>query len=58
MWIVWKKVSDAIHGIPCVKNISDDVCVGGVDNDDHDRHLGQLFRQLQESGFTINLLKQ
>ena len=55
--IFQKKVSDSIRGIPCVKNISDDIYVGGVDNDDHDRHLEQLFRQLQESGFTINLPK-
>ena len=52
-----KKVSDAIRGIPCLKNISDDIYIGGVDNDDHDQHLEQLFRQLQENGLTINLQK-
>ena len=41
-----KKVSEAIRGIPCVKNISDDIYIGGVDNHDHDQHLEQLFRQL------------
>ena len=50
-----QKVSEAIRGIPCVKNISDDIYIGGVDN--HDQHLEQLFRQLQENGLTINLQK-
>ena len=53
--IFQKKVSDAIRGIPCVKNISDDIYVGGADKDTHDQHLRQVFRQLQESGLTINL---
>ena len=56
--IFQKKVSDAIRGIPCVKNISDDIYGGGVDNEDHDRHLDQLFRKLQEYGLTINLPKR
>ena len=55
--IFQKKVGDAIRGIPCVKNISDDIYVGGADKDTHDRHLRQVFRQLQESGLTINLPK-
>ena len=49
------QVSDLIRGIPCVKNISDDVYVGGIDSDTHDQHLRQVFRQLQENGLTINL---
>ena len=52
-----KKVGDTIRGIPCVKNTSDDIYVGGADKDTHDRHLRQVFRQLQESGLTINLPK-
>ncbi|PFX13049.1 Pol polyprotein [Stylophora pistillata] len=39
--IFQKKVSDAICGIPGVKNISDDIYVGGVDQDDHDRRIKQ-----------------
>ena len=31
-----KKVSDTTNGIPCVKNISDDIYVGGTDKDTHD----------------------
>ena len=31
--------------------------MGGVDNDDHDQHLEQLFRHFQENGLTINLQK-
>ncbi|CAB4034151.1 Pol poly, partial [Paramuricea clavata] len=38
--IFQKKVSDAVRGIPCVKNISDDIYIGGIDNDDHDRQKG------------------
>ena len=52
-----KKVSDAIRGIPCVKNISDDIYIGGIDNDTHDQHLRQVFHQLYKNGLTINLPK-
>ena len=52
-----KKVSDAIRGIPCVKNISDDIYIGGVDQEAHDRHLKQVFYQLHDNGLTINLPK-
>ena len=55
--IFQKKVGDAIRGIPCVKNISDDIYVGGADKNTHDRHLRQVFLLLQESGLTINLPK-
>ncbi|KAL9956135.1 hypothetical protein ACROYT_G037569 [Oculina patagonica] len=55
--IFQKKVSDAIQGIPCVKNISDDIYVGGIDKDTHDHHLPQVFHQLHENGLTINLPK-
>lgn len=55
--IFQKKVSDAIQGIPCVKNISDDIYVGGIDKDTHDQHLRQVFHQLHENGLTINLPK-
>ena len=52
-----KKVSDALNGIPCVKNISDDIYVGGTDKDTHDYHLKQVFHRLHETGPTINLPK-
>ena len=55
--IFQKKVSDAIRGIPCVKNISDDIYIGGIDNDTHDQYLRQVFSQLHPNGFTINLTK-
>jgi len=51
-----KKVSDTINGIPCVKNISDDIYVGGPDKDTH-QHLKQVFHRLHENGLTINLPK-
>jgi len=37
--IFQRKVSDAICGIPCIKNTSDDIYVGDRDNDTHDLHL-------------------
>ena len=52
-----KKVSDILNGIPCVKNISDDIYVGGTDKDTHDCHLKQVFHRLHENGLTINLPK-
>ena len=55
--IFQKKVSATINGIPCVKNISDDIYVGGTDKDTHDQHLKQVFRRLHENGMTINLPK-
>ena len=39
------------------KNISDDIYVGGVNNDTHDLHLKQVFHQFYENWLTINLLK-
>ena len=53
--IFQKKVSDAICGIPCVKNISDGIYFGGIDNDTHDQHLKEVFRRLHENGLTIHL---
>ena len=55
--IVQKKVGDAIRGIPCVKNISDDIYIGAANEEDHDRHLKQVFHQFHENGLTINLPK-
>ena len=52
-----KKVSDAIRGISCVKNISDDIYIGGIDNDTHDQHLRQVFPHLHKNGLTIHLPK-
>ena len=50
-------MSDILNGIPCVKNISDDIYVGGTDKDTHDFHLKQVFHRLHENGLTINLPK-
>ena len=52
-----KKVRDTVVGIPFVKNISDDIYVGGTENATHDQHLKQMFRRLHENGLTINLPK-
>lgn len=53
--IFQKKVSDTINGIPCVKNISDGIYVGGKDKNTHDQHLKQVSCRLQENAVTINL---
>ena len=50
-------MSDILNGIPCVKNISNDIYVGGTDKDTHDCHLKQVFHRLHENGLTINLPK-
>ena len=50
-------MSDTLNGIPCVKNISDDIYVGGADKDTPDYHLNLLFHRLHENGLTINLPK-
>ena len=52
-----KKVSDTINSFPWVKNISDDLYVGGTDKDTRDQHLKQVFCKLHVNGLTINLLK-
>ena len=52
--IFQKIISDVIQGIPRVKNISDDIYIGGFDNDDHDKNLVEVFRRLSENNLTIN----
>ena len=52
-----KKISDVIQGISGVRNISDDIYVGGATMEEHDRRLEQVLRQLDGNGLTINLAK-
>ena len=51
------EVSDTINGIPCAKNISDGIYVGGTEKNTNDQHLKQVFRRLHENGPKINLPK-
>ena len=39
------------------KNISDDIYIGGIENDTHDQYLRPVFSQLHRNEFTINLPK-
>jgi hypothetical protein len=55
--IFQKIVSDVVSGIPKVKNISDDIYVGGLDSEDHDRNLRLMLQRLSEHNLTINVPK-
>jgi len=52
--IFQKKVSDVLHGIPGVRNISDDIYVGGRGTEEHDVRLRQVLERLQINQLTIN----
>ena len=55
--IFQKIVSDIIIGIPSVKNISDDIYVGGRNTNEHDECLRAVLRQLTENNLRVNLPK-
>ena len=55
--IFQKRINDVIRGIPGVKNISDDIYIGGVDKEQHDVRLRSVLRRLQENNLTINAKK-
>jgi transposase InsO family protein len=55
--IFQKIVSDVIKGIPGVRNISDDIYVGGKDTKEHDERLKLVLIRLSEYNLTINLPK-
>ena len=40
-----------------INNISDDIVIGGVDQEDHDRQLEACFKILRQNNLTINLKK-
>ncbi len=46
-----------IQDIPNCKNISNDIIVFGVDNEEHDIALHKVLKRLEESGFTLNVEK-
>ena len=55
--IFQRKVGDAIAGIQGVRNISDDIYVGGVDKAQHDERLVQVLSRLKENQLTVNVPK-
>ena len=55
--IFQKRINDVIRGIPGVKNISDDIYIGGIDKEQHDVRLRSVLRRLQENNLTINAKK-
>ena len=55
--IFQKKISDVIAGIPGVKNISDDIYIGGKDEHEHDSRLRRVLQCLSDHNLTINLPK-
>ena len=55
--IFQKRINDVIQGIPGVKNISDDIYIGGIDKEQHDVRLRSVLRRLQENNLTINAKK-
>ena len=51
--IFQRKVGDAIAGIQGVRNISDDIYIGGVDKAQHDERLVQVLCRLKENQLTV-----
>ena len=47
-------VQQVLHGVPGVRNISDDIIVFGKTQADHDRSLDQTLQRLRDSGLTLN----
>ena len=55
--IFQRKFGDAIAGIQGVRNISDDIYVGGVDKAQHDERLVRVLSRLKENQLTVNVPK-
>ena len=47
-------IQQVLHGLPSVKNISDDIIVFGKDKSEHDKNLHGVLGRLQERGLTLN----
>jgi hypothetical protein len=50
-------VREVLHGLPGVRNISDDIVCFAEDAKTHDERIRAVFTRLRESGLTINLEK-
>jgi hypothetical protein len=55
--IFQKKIADIIRGIPGVRNISDDIYIGGRNDSEHDIRLHQVLQRLSDNNLTINIPK-
>ena len=55
--IFQRKVGDATRGIPGVRNISDDIYIGGIDEAQHDDGLIKVLQRLKENQLTVNVPK-
>lgn len=51
------KIEQALPGIPCVKNISDNVIIGGRDTEDLLQRMEIVFERLREKNLTLNKKK-
>jgi hypothetical protein len=49
-----KKVEELTKGINHCVNISDDIIIGGVDDEDHDANLNEVLRRMEEEEVTAN----
>jgi hypothetical protein len=49
-----KKVEELTKGINHCVNISDDIIIGGVDDEDHDAKLNEVLRRMEEEEVTAN----
>ena len=47
-------IQQVLHGLPGVKNISDDIIVFGKYKSEHDKNLHGVLGRLQERGLTLN----
>jgi len=50
-------IAQVLHGIPGVKNISDDIIVFGATPEAHDKSLRAVITRLLENGLTLNMHK-
>ena len=47
-------IQQVLHGLPAVKNISDDIIVFGKDKSEHDKNLHGVLGRFQKRGLTLN----
>lgn len=47
-------IQQVLHGLPGVKNISDDIIIFGKDQSDHDTNLHRVLTRLQDRRLTLN----
>ena len=50
-------IGQLFDGFDLINNISDDIIIGGVNQEDHDKQLEQCFKILRENNLTLNIKK-